>query len=35
MVSGTKCKVLIEADAHDIKTLGKLAVNSAYKLITK
>jgi histidinol phosphatase-like PHP family hydrolase len=35
MVAATKCKVLIEADAHDIKTLTKPVVEKALKLITK
>jgi hypothetical protein len=33
MVSETKCKVLIEADAHEVDTLGKAAVNKAKNLI--
>jgi hypothetical protein len=33
MVSSTKCKVIIEADAHDIKTMAKASVNKALKLI--
>jgi hypothetical protein len=33
MVSATKCKVLLEADAHDVKTLSPIEVNKAFKLI--
>jgi hypothetical protein len=33
MVSATKCKVLLEADAHDVKTLSPTEVNKAFKLI--
>jgi hypothetical protein len=33
MVASTKCKVLLEADAHDIKTLSPSIVNKGVKLI--
>jgi hypothetical protein len=33
MVAETKCKVILEADAHDIKTMSKVPVNKALKLI--
>jgi hypothetical protein len=35
MVASTKCKVLIEADAHDIKTMAKPSVEKAFALIRK
>jgi hypothetical protein len=35
MVADTKCKVLLEADAHDVQTLGKEPVKKALSLIKK
>lgn len=35
LVSNTKCKVLIEADSHDIKTMSKAVIQKTFKLIKK
>jgi hypothetical protein len=33
MVATTKCKVILEADAHDISTMSRVPVNKALNLI--